>query len=137
MGANNSFREWSCRVIITIFAVSWRPRDPIPWFQWHRWICFRCLIETTKLLQKCPHRILWSHWNWGIWSRGLIETAESELCKQLSKFSQRIRSHMRNAFIQWIRAIGDCLMKKPRVENLVTLSLKCRCYILYSIVLYL
>jgi hypothetical protein len=65
-----------------------------------------------------------SHWDCGIWFRGLIETAGSELCKRLSQFSQQKRSHMQNGSRPWIRALGWIVWwTKPRVENLVTLSL--------------
>jgi hypothetical protein len=91
MRANNRFREGSRRVI-KISDVSLTPRDSIPRSHWHR----------------------------GIRSRGLIETAESELCKRLSRFSLRIRSYMRNSLSPWIRALGGIVwFKKPRVENLV------------------
>jgi hypothetical protein len=42
----------------------------------------------------------------------------------LKRLSRRIRSHMRNGFSPWVRALGgvDC-EKKPDVDNLVTVSL--------------
>jgi hypothetical protein len=33
---------------------------------------------------------------------------------EYNRFSRRIRSHMRNGFRPWIRALGDYLMKKNR-----------------------
>jgi hypothetical protein len=53
-----------------------------------------------------------SHWNRGIRFCGLIETAESELCKRLSQFSRRKRSHMPNGFRPWIRALGGIVWWK-------------------------
>jgi hypothetical protein len=43
---------------------------------------------------------------------------------EYNRFSRRIRSHMRNGFRAWIRALGGIVWwKKPRVKNLVLLSL--------------
>jgi hypothetical protein len=97
-------------------AVSLTPRDLILWFQWHRWIRFRHLIETPEyFLQNVQvgsrgvietvgsdpsvslrprDPIPRCYWDFGIQSRVLIETAESKLCKRLSRFSRRIRSDM-------------------------------------------
>jgi hypothetical protein len=112
MRALNRFREWSRGLI-----------DPtgstvIPRSQWHRRIWSRgvnytadpLLIETeepfTKMSKSAP----------------AVSLALPDLNDDLD-FCRRTRSHMRNGFSPSIRALGDCLMKKPRVENLVTLSL--------------
>jgi hypothetical protein len=87
-------------------AVSMRARDPF----WHCGIIYK----------------IWSrnHRDRGIQSFDLIENGESNLCKCLSRFSRRIRSHIQNGFSPWIRALGGVFdEKKPMVENLVTLSL--------------
>jgi hypothetical protein len=47
-------------------------------------------------------------------SSDLIETAESELCKRLSRISRRIRSHKRNGLSPWIRALRGLCDKKNR-----------------------
>jgi hypothetical protein len=77
---------------------------------------FMVSLKSAKLVPR-------SHWNRGSGFRGLIETAESDNFKQLSRISQQFWSHMRNGFSPWIRAPGGWLMKKLRVENLMTLSL--------------
>jgi hypothetical protein len=102
-------------------AVSLKPGDLILRFQWHSWIRFHCLIETTKSFFKCsswiPQTDPQSYWNCGNWflqfhwnrrnqSCGLIETAESELCKKLSQISKQLQSHMWNGFSLRIRALG-------------------------------
>jgi hypothetical protein len=53
-----------------------------------------------------------SHWDRGNRFRGLIETAGSELCKWLSRFSRRKRSHMQNGFRPWVRALGGIVWWK-------------------------
>jgi hypothetical protein len=95
IGAYNRFREGSRSVkdfcvLIDITgsdpAVSLKRRDP---FQWHRWIRFRDLIETTESFTKMSKSdpavsltpwdlIPRSHWNHRKRSRGLIETAGSD-----------------------------------------------------------
>jgi hypothetical protein len=58
------------------------------------------------------------HSNRGIWSCCIIDTTGSnpavsfELCKRLFKFSWLIRSHMRNEFSPWIRALGGIVWWK-------------------------
>jgi hypothetical protein len=85
-----------------------RPRNPLPRFQldlgissqnWHIW------------LPQLPRFI---------WDRG------RRFWRLPTRISRRIRSHIRNGFCPWIRALGGIVIdeKKPRVENLVTLSLK-------------
>jgi hypothetical protein len=99
--------------------------------QWDCGIRSRGVIETmesfTKMFMSDPTVSLrsWkpisrSHWNRGNQSRGLIETAEtnpvvsaeSVLCKWLSRITRRIRSHMQNCFSPWIRALGDIVWWK-------------------------
>jgi hypothetical protein len=85
-----------------------------------------CLSSVSAVSLRPRDWFPWSHWNRRIRFRGLIETAEtdSELCKRLSQFSQRKRSHMQKGFKPWIKALGGIVWwKKLRVKNLVTLSL--------------
>jgi hypothetical protein len=116
-------------------AVSLTPRDPSRGFNdtggsasmtyKHLHAGYRGVIETVGfdpavsliLLDPIPR----CHWERGTLSRGLIDTAESELCKRLSWISRRIRSHMRNGLKgPW----GGLFDEKTRVENRVTLSLE-------------
>jgi hypothetical protein len=46
------------------------------------------------------------YWNRGSGFHGLIETAEANNFKRLSRISRRFRSHMRNGYSPWIRALG-------------------------------
>jgi hypothetical protein len=61
------------------------PRDTIPRFQWHRWIRFRGTLRQWNLYK-----------NVHVGSFGLIETAEFDLCKRLSRISRQIPSKMHN-----------------------------------------
>jgi hypothetical protein len=71
------------------------------------------LLRLWNLLQKFSFRIPRSHWERGI-----------RIFKRLSLITRQIRRQMRNGFSPWIRALGGIVKwKKPRVENLVTLSL--------------
>jgi hypothetical protein len=79
--ANSRVRKGSCGVI-QISAVSLTSRNPnfandYP-LQWH--------FKIHGILYKIFY----------VRSRGVIDTAESELCKRLSRISRRNRSHMQN-----------------------------------------
>jgi hypothetical protein len=65
--------------------------------QWHCWICFRCLIDTMESLTQI-----------------FKSDSESELFQWLSRFSRRLRSHMRNGFSPCISAIGGIVWWKDR-----------------------
>jgi hypothetical protein len=99
-------------------------KDLIPRYHWHRGIESRGVNDTAEsastvslrlwhLLKKCPSK-----------ARGVIDTAESECFKLLSRFSRRKPSHMRNGFSPWIGALMGIVCWKTEVDNLVTLSLK-------------
>jgi hypothetical protein len=88
-------------------AVQWKQWDPIPQSHWNRGIRSQGLIETvgsdpavsmTPLdLLQWRLQIRWIFYkNFHVGSSSLIQTAESKLCKWLSRISQRIRSHMQN-----------------------------------------
>jgi hypothetical protein len=100
------------------FAVSLRPLNPLPRSHWIRWIRFCGLIETIESASavslKPPKPLLRSHWNHGIRFRSLIETAEADNLKQLYRISRRFRSHLRNGFSPWIRALGGDWWKRNR-----------------------
>jgi hypothetical protein len=98
-----------------------RPRNRIPRSHWDRGNRSRGLIETAEILTKIfmsdPAVSLRPRDFWQIVyvrSRGLIETAGSELCTRLSRFSRRKRSHMQNVFRPWIRALGGIVWWKNR-----------------------
>jgi hypothetical protein len=124
-GANNRFRDWS-RGVIKDPPVSLTPPDLILQSHWHSWIRFHCLIETMEFFYQVISRgvidttvslttrdlIPRYYWQRGIWSRGVIDTAESELFEWLSRFSRRIWSHMQNGFSPWIRALGGLFDEK-------------------------
>jgi hypothetical protein len=78
------------------------PRDLIARSHWHRWIRFRCLIETTELF------------NINVQFRSRGDTAESELFTRLSRFSRRIRSHMRKGFSRESGPYGGLFDEKSR-----------------------
>jgi hypothetical protein len=59
--------------------------------------------QVNQLFCQSSPPIARSHWNRGTRSWGPLETAESELCKRLSR---QILSHMWNGFSPWIRALG-------------------------------
>jgi hypothetical protein len=117
MWASNRFCEWTSGLIDTARS------DPVG------------LIDTAvsnPMVSMTPLNPLpLSHWDYGIFyknvqvrSRGVINTMESELFKQLSRFSQRIWSQMQIGFSPWIRTlVGNVWWTKPRVENFVALSL--------------
>jgi hypothetical protein len=54
-----------------------------------------------------------------LWSKEILFswiTLKSKF--EYNRFSRRIRSHMRNGFREWIRALGGIVRwNKPRVEN--------------------
>jgi hypothetical protein len=129
-GANNRFREWSHGLIDTAgsdpavsltprdttgsaLAVSMTPLNPLP-------------TTTTKSFTKMsnsdpavslPPRGIWSRDPRCHWHRG-IRTFQTII----SIFSAN-KSHMRNGFSPWIRALeGIVWWKKPRAENPVALS---------------
>jgi hypothetical protein len=70
---------------------------------------FRVLNETAESASavslKPPNPLPQSHWNHRIRFRGLIETAEADYFKGKSRISRQIRSHMRNGFSPWFRAL--------------------------------
>jgi hypothetical protein len=82
-------------------------------------------------IENCCHRFPRSYWDRGIGFHGLTKTAGFD-----SAVSLRPRNlNFANDYLDFLgeneaicktalgRESGDCLMKKPRVENLVTLSL--------------
>jgi hypothetical protein len=97
-----------------------RPQKRIPRSHWERGIRhekFAALAVNNqkyvlKKIENFCHRFPRSHWNRGIRFRGLIETAGSELCKRLSRFSRGKRSHMQNGFRPWIRTLGGIVWWK-------------------------
>jgi hypothetical protein len=115
----------------TASAVSMTQLKPFQRYQWHRWNhhdremknligisttnIFFCRISAVSLTQRKQ-----------LWGSGL----KFQRCQWhrfwwlLKRLSRRIRSHMRNGFSLLIRDLyGVDWWKKPRVENLVTLSL--------------
>jgi hypothetical protein len=124
MRANTHFREGS-RSAIKISAVSLRSWDPIPLSHWDCGIRSRVLNKTAGSdpavsmtpLNPLPrsdrdYRIFYKSVQ--VRSHCVIETAESELCKRLSRLSQQICSHMRNGFSPWIRALWGIVWWKNR-----------------------
>jgi hypothetical protein len=115
MGANNYFCEGSRGVVKisrsfsgTAGSTAMTPSNPLNLIQKFH-VGSSSLFETPGSDPEVSLRpqisILGSHWNRGIWSCGLIKTAKSELCTWLSWISWQIRSHMRNSFRTWIRAL--------------------------------
>jgi hypothetical protein len=86
-------------------------------------------------LQKCPSQIPRYHWHRGIWSHGIIDTTGSDPAVSLSPmnpnfsndyldFPGEYEAKCETALAHEWGHRGDCLiLKKPRVENLVTLPL--------------
>jgi hypothetical protein len=135
----------------SVSAVSMRPRNRFPRSQWDRGNFMTSRESSQKPILApipikgnhrknqyiCKHCIpivnRKRHYYRGTLTknfrvRGLIETAESDFGDFVEtsyhRFSRRIRSHMQNGFRPWIRALGGIVWwKKPRVKNLVTLSL--------------
>jgi hypothetical protein len=114
MGANNSFREWSCGVMKDS-AVSLTPWDLILQSHWHRRIwalgvndiaesASAVWLRLWNLLQKCPSQILRCHWYHGIRTFqtiiSILSANTKPHAKQLNPMNQGPR--------------GDCLMKKNR-----------------------
>jgi hypothetical protein len=80
---------------------------------WHRKNRSALSMTPRKSFQRCQ----WQRWN-------RFSSSMTPLKFDYNRFSRRIRSHMRNGFRPWIRALGgNVWWKKTRVENLVTLSL--------------
>jgi hypothetical protein len=122
--ANINFRK-GFRGVIKDSAVSMRPRKLLLRSIWDRESRFRGIYETAEAASAVSKRSPNPLWHRKFAEKieiivGNVETPEAIHFQQLSQFSQRIQSHIRNGFSPWI----NCLMKKkPRVENLVTLSL--------------
>jgi hypothetical protein len=116
MGANNRFPECSSGVMDTAGsdpAFSLTPRDLILHYHWHHGIGSCGVNDTGWILLPL------SHWDYRIFyknvqvrSLGIIDTAEFELFERLSRFSRLIRSHMRNGFSLWMRALGGIVWWK-------------------------
>jgi hypothetical protein len=60
--------------------------------------CFRGVTKDFPASMKPPNPLSRSHCNRGSSFRGLMETAEADHFKRISRISLRIRSHMRNGF---------------------------------------
>jgi hypothetical protein len=106
---------WEFSGVTIISAVSLTPRKSFQRCQWHRGNHF------SGVIQRCQwHR--WNHFG------GVNDTAEichfaitvilavsmTPLKFEYNRFSRRIRSHMRNGFRPWTRALGGIVWWKNR-----------------------
>jgi hypothetical protein len=98
-------------IIRSFVLVLWIPRS-----NWNHRSRFRGLIATAEAASaakaafavslKPPNPLPRPYCNRGSGFCSLIETAEADNFKQLSRISWRFRSHMRNCFSPWIRDLG-------------------------------
>jgi hypothetical protein len=112
---------------ISYLSISALSLTPLKRFQRGHWPCWNVYdpaeISNLRYKEKLGNSRLHFRFQWGHWPRW------NHYWLLLKRLSRRIQSHLRNDFSLLIRGLYLVdWWKKPRVENLVTLSLSIRIF---------